>query len=528
MNAISVPGDSSTVIWRPQISLQDGEIDARVHYYHYMKNWCDAEGDALVRLTLRADRTQTLAFDTEVIDANATAPWWSWALAWFGPALIGQEALAPLLILFVPLVSHSLAHSLIGDKVNSTAKQLTDKLSSLSVKNLAIVLDQVDIYETGLQLSGRADSGNILNYGRTVAYSTQPGVVVNILDPNPDFSPVYMQFDWTPSIADITIAAGRCGVIRDKAADAFWSATYDDLPADLGRDPFVLSAGDSVMLWVELPGFKSVIVKKIQEGPGKGQEIDTPLIYEPGHAKVLLERPPQGDVPSTAITVTWIAYRDRVWRSVKLSNGIQATVVGGGGSMLLSEVLYKYDGNISLTTTKFFLSKETQLKDEQWFWDDQPVDEMGITQPGGTIVLDPDKRQLIVHLDQSGLVSNQDIPAFHWVRFHGTDVFETTLETKILVQTPAVVISRNPIALNPPLGPAFINPLGDPTRDRPSFDVANQLTSQLTNLLTPQVGMVSAQSLARSLSDALMTDAGSLDGVAASAMLTLLGRLGQR
>jgi hypothetical protein len=246
-----------------------------------------------------------------------------------------------------------------------------------------------------------------------------------------------------------------------------------------------------------------------------------------GHAKVLFERPPHGEAPSTAILITWVAFRDRVRRSVRLVDGIKATPVGGSQGLTLDEELNRYDGTISLATRKFFLTDETHtLGQEQWFWDDEQVTEAGIVLPGGSVTLDAhdlDNQRLVVHLDQSSLWRNGEDLAFgHVVRFHGSDVFGTVLETKMLVWTPPVVRTPRPIALNPPLGPAFVNPLGDPLRDRPTA-VRDQLASELAGLLASRVGQAQVASLARSLSDALVTGVGELDAVGAAGLLSLLG-----
>src|SRR5258708_37220972 len=93
----------------------------------------------------------------------------------------------------------------------------------------------------------------MLAYDRSVAFSTQTGVVLSTTQP----APVYMRFDWGPSLANISIkSAGRCAVITDKPREAFWPASYDDIPNDqvFKRDPFSLSAGDIVMAWVEIDG----------------------------------------------------------------------------------------------------------------------------------------------------------------------------------------------------------------------------------------------------------------------------------
>jgi len=497
IDAISLPSDSSKVISRPQITFGDGEIAASFHFYYYLKTWCDIESDVSVRLALYADRTKSWSIGVRVIDANASGPWWAYVVAWLGPGLIGQGVFPPILVGLVPTIMHALAQSFIGGNIGTLGSALTDHISAPSPENVVMVLDQVDVYPTGVQLSGRADSGEILAYDRSVAFSTQPGVVLSAPPP----SPVYMSFDWKPDFGTISVtSANRCAVITDDASKAFWEkGGYDDIPTDdaFTRDPFSLKAGDTVMVWVEIDG---------------------------GQAKVLFERPLLDLLP---ISITWIVLQQRVGRSVKLVNNLAAGLVGGEEGLALELEILRWDGTISLSTQKFFLSDDTQaVGDEQWFWDEQAVTDMGLIFPGGSITLDPAQRQLIVHLDQSGLPDQQNIPVTHWVRFHGTDVFGLTLEAKILVWTPPKMLLPRPIALNPPLGPGFIDPLGG---DRPAFD-RTQLVGALIDLLATRIGPIEAQSLARSVANALAMGAATLDGAGAAGVLALLGggaRFGQ-
>jgi hypothetical protein len=489
IDAISLPSDSSTVVWRPQITFGDGEITASFHYYHYIEHWCDAEGDASVRVALYADRTKPFSIGVRVIDANASAPWWAYVVAWLGPGLIGQDVFAPILVGLVPTIMHALAQSFIGGNIGTLGSALTDHISAPSPENVKMVLDQVDVYPAGVQLSGRADSGEILAYDRSVAFSTQPGVVLSTTKPEP----VYMSFGWKPDIGTISItSADRCAVITNNAREAFWAAGYDDIPTDdaFTRDPFSLSAGDTVMVWVEIDG---------------------------GQAKVLFEWPLLNLLP---ISITWIVLRQRVGRSVKLVNSLVATAVGGYEGLAWEVQFLRYDGTISLSAQKFFLSEDTQaVGDEQWFWDEQIVTDVGLIFPGGSITLDAAQRRLIVHLDQSGLPDQQNIPVTHWVRFHGTDVFGLTLEAKIQVWTLPKLLLPRPIALNPPLGPGFIDALGG---DRPAFD-RTQLVGALIDLLATRIGPIEAQSLARSVANALAMGAATLDGAGAAGVLALLG-----
>src|SRR5262249_49151239 len=145
---------------------------------------------------------------------------------------------------------------------------------------------------------------------------------------------------------------------------------------------------------------------------------------------------------------------------------------------------------------------------EHWFWDDFELSEgTPLLIPGGSVILAG--RKITIHLDQSSLVGTQDIPGIHWVKFHGTDVFGTTLETKLLLQTFPTGTRPRPIVLSP-VGPVIINPLGDPTRDRPTFD-PTQFASALTTMLDPQIGAVPAASLAQSIAGAIATGSATID-----------------
>lgn len=494
VDAVSgVPSDSSVVLWRPRIQFQEGSLAISFHWYKYIPNWCDAEGDATVTVALAADIAKPFHVDVKIVDVNGSLPWWVYAVTWLGLGIIGQDVFAPLVLALIPTIAHAVANDLLAGKdPGSVLGPLTDQISAPNPDNVALLLDSVEVHETGLVLTGRADAGMILNYDRTAAFSTQNGVLLSKAVPNP----VVLRFDWRSSIAGISVtSSGPWAIITNSPEETFWAAAYDDLPPDalFSRDPLPLSSGDAAMVWVAVQG---------------------------GHAKVLFERPPGGDAPSTGIIITWIAFRDRVTKSVKLVNKLKATAVGGADSLLLQSVFYKYDGEIPMVTRKFFLTDETRaLGQEHWYWDDQEVTSNGISVPGGTVTLDATNRKLIVHLDQAGqLGSGQDIAVMHWVKFSGTDVFGTTLETKILVQTPPVVLHYKGIG---PSGPFRPIPIGDPWER-----VAQQVAAEVTSLLATRLAPAEAAALGKSIGDALATGEGRLDAAGASGVLALIGQRG--
>jgi hypothetical protein len=119
-------------------------------------------------------------------------------------------------------------------------------LSPPSIDNLALALDQIDVHVAGVQLAGRADAGQMLAWGRQLAMSSSSGVVIQTTKPNP----VYMRFDWQPSLSSIDVSCpAPWVVIRDHAASTFWSSTYDDLdPNAFLRDTVTIKPGDSIMV----------------------------------------------------------------------------------------------------------------------------------------------------------------------------------------------------------------------------------------------------------------------------------------
>lgn len=493
IEAVSLPNHSDIIIWRPTLSFHDGNIEAAFHYHYNIPNWCDLYGDATVAFELVADRTKPFMVSVQVVDANASVPWWVYVVTWLGAGVLGQDIFAPILIALIPTIIHSVAGGLIGGDVSSVAGGLTDQLSAPSPENVALLLDQVDLHETGIQISGRSDASILLNYGRVGAFSIQTGVVLEANKP----APVYMRFNWAVSLGSISITSPvPLAVIKDQAPETFWGATFDDLPpnTEFQRDPFTMFAGDAVLVWVAV---------------------------ESGYAKVLFERDP---FPSMGIRVTWVAYRGHVARAIRLINKLKSTVVGGLESLTLEKTLYAYDGSIDLSPQKFFLSEETQaIGDEHWFWDDQELTvELGIFPPGGSITLDAANRRLLVHLDQSGVSQvGQQAPFAHWVRFQGTDVFGNMLQTKLLVQTPSITFRPRPISL---VHPGRIDPLGGDTG--PGFDPA-MLVSMLIDFFAPQVGTAQAGSLAVSLANALATGTGRIDSAGASTILALLSDAGR-
>lgn len=407
------------------------------------------EGDATVELGLYADRTRPFAVGVNVLSANVTAPAWAYLVGWLGLALIGHDVFGPVLSALAPSILHYVATSFAPGFVEALTGSLRNQIAAPSLDNLVLTLDQVDVYESGLQLSGRADSGMVVAWDRTAVglYATSSFRLRDRLG-----RPLGAGFTWTPNITTISITcSNRCAVVPDTPPDHFWAATYDDLPPNsgFGRSPFSLNAGDSALVWVETP-----------DGP----------------AKVLFTRAEAGLVPSIGMIVTWIGYRGRVHRSVDLVNHIKQTVVSEYSNPRLEARSFRYDGTVDLATTKFFLSNGTlAVGDEHRFFDNQPVMQgAGISGPGLNVDLDAPNRRLNIHVDQSGLVEAGQIQLTHVIRFQGIDVFGHNLEISLTIETPPVAVSVLPLGPSRPFVPI---PIGDPFRARGLVDLLRAMAS---------------------------------------------------
>ena len=228
-----------------------------------------------------------------------------------------------------------------------------------------------------------------------------------------------------------------------------------------------------------------------------------------------------GDVINPSLLITWVAYRERVGRAVRLVNHVAAQRVGGTQTLTLETSLFTYSGTVDLTTRKAFFSDETRaLGDEKWFWDGQPVTEQGLTVQGGNVIPDTQNRRLIVELDQVSLLNGPNAPAFfHW-RVSGLDVFGHALSHKILVQTPAQVLTPRPISFVPPLR---IDPLGDPIRERP---LETWAFGDVAALLSSRLDGATATVVVRALNEAITGGAAVLDSTAAMGILSVLSQPG--
>jgi hypothetical protein len=491
VDAISMPGDASFVIWRPAISFVDDGIKLDFQFYKYIDNWCDADGDGTTTVQLFADRSKTFAFGAKVTNLDFDLPGWAYAIGWFGGQLFVGVLGAVILEILIATVVKDFVQGMFDPQasIDAILGELRSALSAPQVPNAALFLDDVIVSPDGMVLSGRGDAGQISSYGRAAGFSTQSSFVLS--------SPgLYHVVDWTPSITGVTMKfRAPANVVVDSPVETFWNAVYDDMPVLPFRgDSFTLDAGASVLFFVDGP--------------------DT-------FTKVLVERPPPGEAPSTGIIFTWVAYRKRVAQGLQLRNRIKPRVVSETESMVLSLTCYAYEGTIGVETIKFFLSPDTQATGlERWYWDDVEVTDAGLTLPGGTTRVLPGSRELYVNLDQSQLPDANDQPLLHWVRFEATDVFGREQKAKLLVHTPPCVLKPKGIATFDPRA-VFRDPrlpLWDPVPFRPDV-----LVSLLRDRLAAVVAVEPmAGPLVETVTTALTGGLAQLDATSAAMVMQLL------
>jgi hypothetical protein len=340
IDAISLAGDSSVVIWRPQFKFVDRGLRLDFRFYKYIDNWCDADGDGHITLEISADTTQAFKIGARVTESDFDAPWWAYVIAWVG----GEFLLGVIGFVVAEILVETVVKDAIRDKVNAPSKvdlllgSLNDQLKAPTVPHCALFLDDVIATSDGLVLAGHADAGQIVAYGRGAGFSSGDGYIIASPSLSTDLPSRYIRLDWQPSFGTIR-PKPRTGFnsISEHPAETYWGWTMDDLPAA----PFVnnlpaLDAGGSVMMLID-----------------DGDAI----------VKLLLERSPHTDVPSVGGIVTWIAFQKRVEQALRLANNVVAKKLSSNESMLLIRETFSYRGTVSLEPVRLF-SRRIRLRRE--------------------------------------------------------------------------------------------------------------------------------------------------------------------
>jgi hypothetical protein len=472
LDAISSPDDSSLVIWRPQITFQDGSLRISFHYYKYAHP-VDLEENASIDIALAPDLSQLFGLFPTVIAHDINVPWWAYlveivlSFAIFG---IGFWTIVIAVIVAAatkPIVN-AVAGSQLGQNTGSLSDQLNQRLGGVAPKDLPLFLDQVDVFSNGLMLSGHADALQLAGRTRTLVAISAGALPIG-----------EAEFTWTVTGAVCAVVfKGRAAVpvvaAGTSAASLFWSATLDDLPPDSAFTVATVNSlplGGTIMLWVDL---------------GAGT-----------FAKVLLKWPFSGFVFGLSLAVTWIAFQPRLSPSLSIANNVVATAVSVVGTGLITKTCNKYDGTLDVLTEKFFLTPETQKTPgmEQWFWDDVavPLPPGKLTQPGGTVQIDSSppipggsQRRLIVHFDQSGRADANQLPLGHSVRFVAIDAFGAQGTAAMVLGTPPCVTTFGSFGSSGSAGSgSFINPLGP--------DIAGLIGQIAQTLQLIQLSILSSQ-----------------------------------
>jgi hypothetical protein len=490
VEAISLSGDTSVVVWRPRFTFQDGALRLDFHFYKYLDHSCmDAEGDGSIVVELQADRAARFKLAMRVRESDFEIPLWVWAAGFFGGFILGSVGAT-----LAEVGIHVFLKDYVRDEVDPQGKvdnllgPLNQNLPAPQAPGTAVFLDDFAVSEDGILLAGRAETGWIVSYGRRGTWATRPSLEIGDRG-------FYLRIDWQPSAGPITVQLSGFSTLSLSNANGFWSETYDDIPPP----PYPptparkeLSPGESAVFYHDSEGVL---------------------------AKVLVERQPVSDVDpyGLPILVTWVAYQKRVAQSVRIRNEVNAIVVDSFESLTLTTTSYRYSGALTLERTKFFLTEDTMAAgDEHWFWDDEEVPAGELALPGGMVKIDPVAHALLIEYDQTQLPPDEVGGGFHWVRFTGTDVFGRTQSHKYLLLTPAHALTPNKIAELPPVGwrdPRA--PLRDPIRDR---------VAAARSLLAVAVANNPAMApTARTIMAALSNRYPTLDANGAQALLDMIG-----
>jgi hypothetical protein len=459
MDAISTPGDSSVVVWRPKIRWIEGGVHFDFHYFKSINKWCDAEGDGSVDLQLSADRTFPFKVGITVASQDISLPWWAYVTAWFGGdiafGLIGSVLTESLLITVIK--NYILEQLNISSDINKIAK-IDSIIKAPAFPDGCLFLDLVQAGEKGLVLAGRADAGVILAYGRALGQTTFGGIILQAKGLLTDILPEFLlDINWVPSAGQLIVEPQWvCSVITNDVVNSFWSFGYDDLPSPpYSLQTFPLDIGGSAMIVADM-GY--------------------------GLCKVLFERDASDTPPGTNITISWICYQKRVVQGVNLLNKVKRTLLSQTDTARINIRFFKYNGLVVADPVKFYLTDDTDAAgQEHWFWDGDEVTRAGLNFPGGNVVVQ-DGHQLSVNIDQTDASVAQSIVSTHTVKFTATDVFGNVQSAQLVLSTPESEISITPLAYDHPQ----FGGQGDPFRNKvlPSnLQLARQISILLSNQL---------------------------------------------
>lgn len=405
--------DPATLVWRPKITLDNGHIQFAFHYYHYVEHWCNAEGDGWVNVGLKVDRTEAFRIQPYVIGTGIDLPWWAHVLGFLADLVTGGLANVVVMSILVETLGPQIVTNLVGSKLESVLESQL-KFPTPGAGRLALFLEDIAIYATGFILSGYADTGMVLHYGRRAVKvgakaSTLLGSGGNCLtlhlEPSTAGNSANVSTFFPCSLASIV-----------DPVPAFWSAGYEEgVAAQYGTSAVDIQAGQPALLWIQ---------------------------HASGYAKVLLAF----DSATSMLSATWVLYQQRVMPSVQIDNHITATTVSSVDMTIAVACTYRYSGWLELDAIKFFrtpITREAGL--ERWTWDGMEIPQSGsVTQPGVMVSWDTKADRILVDVDQSGIAKQTPsgqvglyVPQQHVVTYDGTDAFGAKMSAQLNLNLPA-------------------------------------------------------------------------------------------
>ena len=525
VRGVSAQTDSDAIIFRPTVSLHDGKLRLDFDYYYIIDNWCDASGDGCAEIAISPDPDQAFNFKVKTLSTSVSVPWWADVLAFLAGLLVGWVVGGPvggvlggfIALILMEAIGPSILGGIVGEKLD---KELQDKLKfpAPGGGRLALFLETVTLYETGIVLAGYADAGVIVHYGRAAVDVKPQGVVK--LGTGAESLSLHFTAGGSAGTATVKCYWPLAASASPDALKSFLEARYEDGEAlTFTNFPIALTGGKPVALWTRT---------------------------DQGLAKLYVS----WDAASSRARVSWAFFRGRVKPGLSIKNKIVATVAGASNLVIAYRLCFTYDGYLELDAVKFFrttVSRDAGL--EKWTWNGQEIPVGGtLAAPGFSIGWDAKTDRVIVSSDQVGLVPAMPkpttpgvptlyVPQEHEIEYQGEDVFGTRMSAKVSLHLEACQFGSQKLLYDVRVWPHEILP-DPPWMERAMWreegmyllgerDFAHWRRSELAAALRDRLVELAPEShqvgvLADTLALALQEGEAALDAYTARTLLTIL------
>jgi hypothetical protein len=469
VEAVSTPTDPDAVIWRPDLTLEDGSLRFDFRYHYHVPNWCDADGNGSVEIGLEADRSTVFDVTPRVEDYHVDLPWWAHVLGFLADVLTGGVANWLVSTILIETLGSKVVDDMVGSTLNAQLQQQL-KFPMIGSERLALFLEQVEVYRKGLVFSGYADAGMITSYGRQefdVDADVLPDRHVYLDGGAENF---HLYFDTAAPTGPLAMSpSGEFrGTTDPNGRETFWAGTVDDgIAGSFPSTAVELQSGTPSVFWVHSNHRLAKLLVEWDDGQGR-------------------------------IRVTWVAFREPVSPRVEIEKHVTSRTEHVGDVVIGVNMCFSYGGYLDLSTRKFHRTPITRSAGlERWFWNGtelQPGDVLNW--PGLSVRWDSKSDRIVLDIDQrsftgsslptppasggsSNVVDLDDLqvagqidrpqaaggppslytPEFHTVTYEGEDVFGRKRTAETTLNAPACVFERKPLDYE---RDPFDDPLWDP------------------------------------------------------------------